>query len=140
MAKPKLEDELNLPELPDGFMHMVADHAFRLDGHGHNIRFEPGTPVPVYYMLQPEALAHGAKPLGGNAAVATAPKVDPQKDPSSPEYRAAVRTAAETILSTNDPADFGANGKPYKSAWERELGWAPIMSIRDEIWSSVKWG
>lgn len=133
-----MADEKELPELPSGFAYFVAQHTFVIHGGGWGIRFEPGVPKPVHHSLHAQALAHGATALNDDAQPQLATKSDPQKDPSSVEYRAAVRSAAESLLAKNDPVDFGGNGKPYVHAWEREIGWTPIRSVRDEIWDAVK--
>jgi len=124
--------------LPSGFIYMTSEHSFRLTGDGRVLLFGPEKIVPVPKSLQAAALAHGAYPLDGEPAVATNDEPDVRKDPSSEEYRAAVRVAAESLLTSNQPADFGANGKPYVEAWERELGWKPIQSVRDAIWDEVR--
>jgi hypothetical protein len=127
-----------LPELPSGFIHMVSDHMFSIHGGGHHLTFTPGVPLPVHRSIQSKALAHGAKPVNGEAVYDENDRPDPRVDPTSESYRAAVRTAAEKILSSNISADFGANGKPYVHSWERELGWRPLLSVRDKIWEEVK--
>lgn len=129
----------DLPELPAGFAYMVArNHSFVLHGGVHTLRFTPGKMVSVHHTLQARARAHGAEMLDGEAEVTKNPKPDPQKDPSSVEYHAAVRVAAEALLAKNDPEDFGANGKPYIKAWEREIGWKPDEGIREKIWDEAK--
>lgn len=126
-------------ELPPGFARMKApNHPFTLHGGVHTLRFEPGKTVVVHHTLQAQARAHGAEMVKGEAAVEKNAEPEAQKDPDSPEYRAAVRAAAEALISSNRPEDFGANGKPYVSAWEREIGWKPIESVREEIWDEVK--
>ena len=129
----------DLPEISPGFLYMVSDRCFRLDGHGHQLRFEPGVPVPVFRGLQAQAIAHGAKTLDGKkAAIIEDPTPTVKTDPSSDKYRADVQAAAELLLASNTPEDFGGNGKPYATAWERELGWRPVAMVRDEIWDYVK--
>lgn len=125
-------------KLPPGFIYMSANHSFRLTGEGRVLLFEKDKIVPVPRGLQSQALAYGAFALEGEAQPQENPVAEVQKDPSSDEYRAAVRVAAEKLLAKNSPDDFGANGKPYVKAWERELKWRPIESVRDEIWELVK--
>ena len=129
-----------LHELPEGWMWMVAEDAFAMNGHGQMLRFEPAVAVPVKRANQPEALARGARPVDGKQPVQV--KVDPvaaqQQNPASEEYRAAVRDAAEAILARNSSLDFGANGKPYAKVWDDALGWRPVQSVRDDIWDEVK--
>lgn len=133
-----MEAEIGLPPLPPLFTYMVASHTFRLDGFGHHIRFEPNKPIAVYRDLQPQALAHGARAIGGEAALAVQKDPDPRRDPTSTVYQNAVREAAEALLAANMPSDFGANGKPYANSWRRELGWLPVVEIRDRIWDEVR--
>jgi hypothetical protein len=128
----------DLPELPADFMHMVADHKFELHGAGHHIIFYPNQPTTVHRALQASALAHGARAIEGEPAIAQPTEAELRKDPSSAEYRGAVRAVAESILARNRSSDFGANGKPYANVWEEELGWRPMQSVRDEIWQEVR--
>jgi hypothetical protein len=117
---------------------MEASHSFRYVGAGQILRFEPGLVLPVNSTNQGPVMAMGAKAVVGTATpvVNTAP--DPKRDPNSPEYRGAVREAAERILTANQSSDFGANGKPKISAWEREMGFKPPPAVREEIWDSVR--
>lgn len=104
---------------------------------GHSVEFKKGVPVRVPPIIQADARAIGAVPVGDSEGVDLVPeaKADPVPDA---DRAVLILQAIEQIVEKDDRDDFTATGKPTTGAVSAIVGFKVSSQDLTPIWAKFR--